>query len=249
MKISVQLYTVRDVLAKDPAPTLAAIGQMGFKYVETAGYAGKTPKEFKQMLNDSGLKCSGMHVSYEACEKEMARVLDEAALLGSKYVIVPGIPGRIIEQGWDKVGMNLQAFGEQAAKERHVFAYHNHAHEFETKVGDKTAYDVLFSAACPDYVKCQVDLWWAYYGHVDPAKLLERYGKRVRLVHLKDGKGRGNEPQAEAGNGVMDWDTVLKACDRSEVEFGSVELDECPRPPLESIKISLDFFRSKGYRG
>lgn len=249
MKISVQLYTVRDQMAQDPAGTLMAIGKMGYHYVELAGTAGKTAKEFKGLLNDAGLKASGMHVSYEACEKGMQPILDDAAVLGCKHVIVPGIPGSAVAKGWDWVGMKLQEFGEKAAKERHVFGYHNHAHEFETKVNGKTAFDILFSAACPDFVKCQVDLWWAYYGNVDPAALLDQYGKRVRCVHLKDGKGRGNAPQAEAGNGVMEWDKVLKACDRCDVEFGAVELDECPRPPLESIKISLDYFRAKGYKG
>lgn len=249
MKISVQLYTVRDVLAKDPPGTLNAIGKMGYRYVETAGYAGLDAKGFKKLLSEAGLKCSGMHVSYDQCEKEMGKVLDEAAILGSKHVIVPGLPGRATDNGWDWVGMKLQEFGEQAAKERHVFAYHNHDHEFRTKIDGKPALDVLYSAACPDYVKCQMDLWWVYYAEVDPVAVLSQYGSRVRTVHLKDGKGRGSAPQAEAGNGVQDWDAILKACDRAGVEFGVVELDTCPRPPLESIKICLDYFRAQGYRG
>lgn len=248
MKISVQLYTLRDQMGQDPVGTLRELGKMGYRYVETAGLAGKSAKEFRAILQDANLKASGMHVGYGACDTEMNKVLDEAQTLGSPYVIVPGLPGEAIQRGWEWVGTKLQEFGEKASARKIGFAYHNHAHEFDI-VDKKLAYDRLFAAACPDHVKCQIDLWWAYYGLVDPAKLVRRYGTRVRLVHLKDGKGRGDAPQAEAGQGVMDWNRVLAACDEAKVEFGVVELDTCPRPPLESVRMCLDYFRGRGYRG
>ncbi|MCE9558767.1 MAG: sugar phosphate isomerase/epimerase [Armatimonadetes bacterium] len=246
MKLSVQLYTVRDKMDQDAAATLVAIRKMGLRFVETAGFAGHKPAEFAKFIKDAGLRTSGMHVSYDACEKEIQKVIHEAHLCDSKYVIVPGLPGRATEKGWGAAGEKLASFGEKCYAAGLGFAYHNHSHEFEM-IGSHTALDILYSAGCPDYLKCQLDLFWVYYGNVDCVKLLEQYGSRVKLVHLKDGKGRGNSPQAEAGDGVMDWDKILPACKKAGVEFGAIEFDTAPRDPLLSIKASLDYFRSKGF--
>lgn len=247
MKISLQLYTVRDQMNADPAGTLKALGKMGLKWVETAGTAGKSTPEFAAMLKDAGLKVSGMHVGLDACEKELDTVLKDAEILKSPYIVVPWVPESSYKDGWDKIGLRLQSIGEKVASVKRGFAYHNHTFEF-VDAGGRTGYDALFEAACPDYVKNEIDLWWAHCGKQDPAELVLKYGNRVRLVHLKDGKGCQDPTQMEAGRGVMDWDKVLKACEKAKVEYGCIELDTCPNPPLESVKTSLDFFRSKGYR-
>lgn len=247
MKLSIQLYTVRDLLDKDPAGTLKAIGKLGLKYAETAGYAGRPVKEFASMMKDAGLKASGMHVGLEPCEKELDKVIDEANTLGCKYIIVPWIPESLYKEGWDHVGLRLQAVGEKVSKAKKVFCYHNHAFEF-VDVNGKTGYDILFSAACPDYVFNQIDLWWAHVGKQDTAKLVEKYGHRVKLVHLKDGLDDQDGKQMPAGKGSIDWTATCKALDKAKVDFGVIEFDTCPGPPYESIKESLDFFRAKGYR-
>lgn len=247
MKLSVQLYTVRDLMDKDPAGTLRGIGKLGLKHAETAGYAGKPVKEFAAMMKDAGLKASGMHVGLDACEKELSKVVDEADALGCRYVIVPWAPESAYKDGWDKFGMRLHTIGENLSKSKKVFCYHNHAHEFQD-VNGKTGFDILFSAACPDHVFCQIDLWWAHVGKQDPAKLVEKYGSRVKLVHLKDGLDDEKQTQMPAGKGSIDWTSTCKALDKAKTEFGVIEFDTCPGPPLDSIRESLDFFRAKGYK-
>ncbi len=246
MKISVQLYSVRDQMGKDPAGTLKAVAKTGLHYVETAGYAGKSVEEFAQMVKDAGITFSGMHAGFEAAENNLDGLLHEAKVLNCPYIIVPGLPGSLIQEGWDHAGIRLQAIGEKVAKAKRSFAYHNHNHEF-VDVKGRTGYDILFESACPDFVKNQIDLWWAYVGNQDVPKLLDKYGKRVKLVHLKDGKSRDGA-QAVAGDGAMDWDPILKACDRCKVDFGSIEFDEAPGDPIECIAQSLAFFRKKGYK-
>lgn len=246
MKISVQLYTLRDVMSHDPAGTLAALRQMGYRYVETAGTAGKSPAEFRAMLDASGLQVSGMHVGIEACEADIDAVLAEAEALDAPYVIVPYAPESSYQDGWDKLAVRLQAIGEKVTAAGRTFAYHNHAFEF-APVDGRTGWDLLLDAASPEHVKAQIDLWWVFCGGHSPADTLMRYAGRTPLVHLKDGTECADHAQIEAGRGVMKWDEVLKACDDAQVEFGVVELDTCPNPPLESVKVCLDFFRSKGH--
>jgi sugar phosphate isomerase/epimerase len=247
MKIGVQLYTVRDDMAKDPEGTLQKIGQMGYRFVETAGFAGRSAKEFAKLLADNGLSACGMHVGLEDCESNLSKLLEDATALNCPYLIVPWVPESAYKDGWDRLGERLQAIGERVGAAGKGFAYHNHAFEF-VDVQGKTGFDILFSAACPDCLLAEMDLWWAYCGMRDPAGLLKRHGHRTKLVHLKDGKSPQDSVHAAAGDGVMPWDAVLATCREAKVEYGVVELDTSPGPALESVKKSLAFFRSKGFK-
>ena len=68
--VGLQLYTLRNELGKDPDGTLKKVAEIGYKEVETFGYSdgkffGKTPAEFKALLNSLGLSTpSGHYVSH-----------------------------------------------------------------------------------------------------------------------------------------------------------------------------------------
>lgn len=233
-------------MSNDPAGTLMEIGKMGYKFVETAGYAGKTVEEFAELMKKAGLKTSGMHVGMAECESKLDQVLHEASVLKCPYIIVPGIGKDVYGEGWDKAGLRLQAIGEKVSKAKKSFCYHNHAFEFDV-VDGKTGYEVMFDAACPDFLFNEIDLWWAHCGKQDVPKILAKYGSRVKCVHLKDGLKCDEGTHMEAGKGVMTWDPILAACKKAKVDFGVVELDSSPRAPLESVRACLQFFRSKGF--
>lgn len=245
MRLSVQLYTVRDQMARDPAATLQAVRSMGYRYVETAGTAGRPAPEFAKMIADAGLRVSGMHVSLEACEHGLAGVLNEAEALGSPYVIVPYAPESAYRTGWFHLGMRLQVIGEKVATAKRTFGYHNHAFEFQD-AGGRTGFDVLMESACPDYVKAEIDLWWALCGGQDPASLVRRHRQRTPLVHLKDGSSIRESVHQPAGRGIQNWKAILAACREAKVEYGVVELDTSPGSPLAAIQASHDYFRERG---
>src|SRR4051812_45734497 len=91
--ISLQLYTVRDLLAKDFAGTVKQVAAIGYRNVEMAGYGNLgNAKDAKNALDDAGLKVSGAHAPIDALEKELDRVLDENALLGTNNIICPWMP-------------------------------------------------------------------------------------------------------------------------------------------------------------
>lgn len=57
----------------------------------------------------------------------------------------------------------------------------------------------------------------------------------------------GSEPQdAIAGQGALDWNSILAACAEARVEFGVVEMDHPPGDPLDAVRRCVEFFRSRG---
>src|SRR2546423_4079991 len=94
--IGFQLYTVRGEFSRDVPGTLKKVAQLGYKAVEFWGYAG-TPKvyqkysasELRKVLDDSGLKCCGMHLDLKALAKEnFQQTVETNRTLGSEYLNV-----------------------------------------------------------------------------------------------------------------------------------------------------------------
>jgi hypothetical protein len=60
-RLGVQLYVLRDLLAKDFDGTLAKVAGMGIKTVEFSGFYDRTAPEVRTSLSNAGLTASGAH--------------------------------------------------------------------------------------------------------------------------------------------------------------------------------------------
>ena len=54
MKYGLQMYSVRDVTDKDLAGALKKVAEMGYSFVEFAGFFGHEAREVKAMLDAVG---------------------------------------------------------------------------------------------------------------------------------------------------------------------------------------------------
>lgn len=63
MGIGLQLFTVREDLAKDFTGTLRRVAELGYEGVEFAGYGGFSTEELNDLLQELNLKAIGAHVS------------------------------------------------------------------------------------------------------------------------------------------------------------------------------------------
>lgn len=247
--ISVQLYTVRDLLAKDFAGTVKQIAQIGYKAVEMAGYGNlKSAAEAKKALDDAGLKVSGAHASIDLLEKDLEKVLDENQTLGNTNLVCPFLPEnrRKDAAGWKQVAQSLNRIGRAVHERGMTFAYHNHSFEFQQFDGKK-GYDILWENTEPHLVKAEVDVYWVKHGGEDPVERINKLGDRVLLLHLKDMAAGADKKFAEVGTGILDFKAILAAAEKAGAQWGAVEQDNCyDTPPLEAIKTSLENLKKLG---
>lgn len=244
MKLSVQLYTVRDQASADLPATLKTLKDSGLNYVELAGLHGRSASEWKALLDDLGLKVSGSHIGLDQFESRLDELFEENRVLENKYLVIPWIGAADYAGGWAEVADRFAAIGEKVNAAGFVLAYHNH--DFEFKNEGKPGLDVLYESASPEALQAQIDAYWVLRGGQDPAAYVRKLKGRVPLVHLKDGTGSGDVKFLPAGEGDIDYVALLAACDEAGVEFGSIELDVSPIPPLEAVAKSVTFLRGKG---
>jgi sugar phosphate isomerase/epimerase len=243
--IGVQLYTVREQLAKDLPGTLASIRKIGYQEVETYWdvYSHPAP-ELKKIINDNGLQVRSGHFNYDGLDSKF----DYAKELGVHYVICPMLPKDMwtSADGFKKAAVQLNTWGERAKKMGLQFGFHNHNYEFR-QFGDQTGFDLLMKGTDPGLVCLEMDCYWMTQAGKDPVKMMNRLGKRVQLLHLKDRKA-GFPPSQEmnaaaehfapVGRGSIDWKAIIGAAKSHGIERFYAEQDTSELPPLEDLTIS-----------
>ena len=86
-QIGLELYTVRDMIAKDYLGTLEKVAAIGYKEIEPAGgYANLSPKQFRAELDRLGLKMPSTHSGISAGEaSDVEKQLQGFQIMGIQY--------------------------------------------------------------------------------------------------------------------------------------------------------------------
>jgi sugar phosphate isomerase/epimerase len=235
--VGLQLYSLRDQFKQDVAATLDQVRAFGITNVELAGTYGVAPEKFKEMLDARHLKAVSAHFPYEQCRDDIEGVAREAKLLGLEYAGCAWIPHKdpFDEKTCREAAAVFNRAGEALAKHGIKFFYHTHGYEF-LPYRDGTLFDLLMAETNPEYVGIEMDVFWVVHPGQDPVKLLEKYGKRFELMHVKDmkrGTPGGFTGQSDVtnnvvlGQGMIDWPRVFRAAKKAGVKWYFIE-DESP---------------------
>jgi sugar phosphate isomerase/epimerase len=248
--IGLQLYSLRADFAKNVPSTLDKVQSFGIKYVELAGTYNLTADQFKKELANRKLKAISGHFPYERYKDDPEGVARDAKALGLQYAGCAWITheGDFDEKQCRAAAAVFNKAGKVLAQNGIQFFYHTHGYEFRTH-GDATLFDLLMKETDPKTVHYEMDVFWIVHPGQDPVKLLQRYGKRWALMHVKDMKkgtpvglftGHSDVNNDVAlGTGTIDWPPILQAAARAGIKYYFIE-DESSAA-AEHIPQSLKF--------
>ncbi len=243
--IGLQLFSVREDLARDLPGTLAAVAKMGYEGVEFAGYHGYGAQDLRRILDERGLVCCGSHLQLEALlGDEFERTIEFNQALGNRFLVVASLPKERVptRAAWLE---HARLFGELTAKAKGYgmrLGYHNHATEFQPLEGE-LPWDTFFSHTSPEIVM-QLDTGNAVSGGGDPIATLKRFPGRAVTIHLKE--YMGGHGRAIIGEGDTRWDELFALCERGGTEWYIVEQASNKYPPLECVDRCLQALRRMG---
>lgn len=248
MGIGLQLYTLRDDLARDFEGTLRHVAKMGYEGVEFAGYGGLQAGALKALLQELNLKAVGAHVSLAAIKSDLQAEIVYLKAIGAKYLICPYLDVKQFktEEDWKELFAFFAQVGEACSQEGLVFCYHNHAFEFEHKVDGGFVFDAMYDATPAASVQVEMDTGWVQYAGQDTLSYIARYAGRLPLVHLKDYDGadaEGHINTLELGRGTLPLTDIIRASAEAGTEWLIVEQDRCANPPLECVETSLSWLK------
>ena len=260
-KMGLQLFTVRDAMAKDVVGTLKKVRELGYEDLEIYGfdgvndtYYGIKSKDFKGILDDIGLTTSSGHYGFadyfEKSGSDMMRYVDQciagAFNLGQSYITWPWMaPEYRTLESFKKLPDRLNAIGERVTKAGLGFAYHNHDFEF-TDFDGINGYDIILKETDADLVKLQLDLYWAVHScKLSIPELIAKQPGRFPMWHIKD-MDKVTRDYTELGNGSIDYTKILpKAEPISGLEFYYIEQGgNFAVNSMQSIEDSAAFFKA-----
>jgi sugar phosphate isomerase/epimerase len=242
--IAIQLYTVRDLAAKDFFGVLEQIAQIGYAGVEPAGLHGHSPAEVRKALDDLHLACPSAHMGLPTREN-LGEIVDTAKALGLATVITGAGPHDFKTlDGIKAAAEKFQAAAELLRPHGLALGYHNHWWEFD-EIDGRLGYEIFLEHA--PRVLSQLDIYWAgNFGRVDVPAVLRKYAARVPLLHIKDGPLVQGQPHTAAGAGKMDIPGIVAAANDRVLKWLIVELDSCATDMMTAVRESFLYLTKAG---
>ena len=267
LKVGLQLYSIRDEMEKSVEESLKTVKEMGYDYVEFAGYFGKTAEEIKSLLDRYDLKCISVHQSPDLFVSDGEPAVEYLKTIGAKYCAIPWYDASKLKgtDKWDETVKTFVKVGKLLKDNRIQLLYHNHDFEFKQFEG-KFLLDWLYETLSPNIFAPEIDTCWVRYAGYDPVEYLKKYTGRISVVHLKDFVGGtsdspvyeliGDDKKSDKnvdfkfvplGRGIQDFQAIINASAEAGAEYVIVEQDQSyDIPSLEAVQISREYLKTLG---
>lgn len=258
LPLGLQLYSVREMLPTDYEGTLKKIGALGYKQVEAAGFYDKSASQVKQAMQSSGLQCVSSHYPLPALQAKFDEILAFNKEIGVQYLIcaAPGFQHpptstadfmkkfrSITLADWRWNAEQFNKMGEKVSAAGLKFGYHNHYMELH-KTDGVVPLDELMRLTDPAKVTFEMDCGWVMVGGGNPVDYLERYPKRISMLHIKDFKQLNPPKVCELGQGIIHYGPIFKAAAKTgNIKHMFVEQEEFDMPWPQALKVDADYMK------
>lgn len=247
--IGLQLYTLRDIIKKDVKGTLEEVARIGYKNIETYGYADEKIfdipfSDFVKIANDLGLNIVSGHYStgFNSTATGNLRngweqAVRDAKAAGQKYVVIPSLDSgesKTIDD-YKKACELLNKGGEVCMNYGIKLGFHNHNTEF-VKMEDQIPYDLMLAELDPSLVTMELDLYWIVRGGYNPLDYFKKYPGRFELWHVKDMNKTDPTQTTSPGSGSINFHEIFNHAEHAGMKACFVEIEDYEVSEYDSIK-------------
>lgn len=243
--VGLEMYSVRDELARDPQGTTRAVARMGYQDVEYFapyfGWSEALTKELKSVLDGSGITCLSTHNDSKYLDPDnLAKARDRNMMLGSKFVILASAGEIKTLDGWKEVAEKLNRAAHFLKASGLRTGYHNHELEF-TPLDGKRPIEIIAKETDPSVV-LQLDVGTCLKAGSDPVAWIHANPGRIVSMHCKEWSPTG-QYHVLLGEGKADWKAIFKAAEHGGgIEFYLIEQEGSDYSELETAERCLKSF-------
>ncbi len=248
-KVALQLSTLQDVARMDLLGAIELAAKIGYPAIEFSGYYGVKPSAVRRRLEELQLEAVGNHVpidwgNLKSLGKDMEREIQYALEIGVPRIIAPWAPlqekptmddVRHLVRVLERAALQVRAAGLQ-------FGYHNHVSEL-VHVNGKLILDHVLERIPAELMFLELDVGWVYMAGLHAADLINRYGSRLELMHIRDFGTQRTD--TVIGEGVINFDPLLRAAAEADVQYYVVCQEQFELTSVDSARLSLQFFQDR----
>jgi sugar phosphate isomerase/epimerase len=247
--VGLEMYSVRDALAKDLMGTVRAVAEMGYQglefYAPYFDWTAAQAKDMRKLLDDLKIRCFSTHndSAFFVADK-LRHGRDINLILGSKYMVMASSHEQPGPDGWRKVADTLNAAVDKLAADGLGVGYHNHQLEFTLSDGVRPM-EILAENTKPS-VMLQLDVGTCIEAGPDPVAWIKANPGRIRSMHCKDWSPEsGKGYTVLLGEGVAPWKKLFDAAQNGGgIEYYLVEQEGSRFTELDTAQKCLQSFRS-----
>ena len=214
--VGLELYSVRNFLAKDLMGTVRGVAEMGYEVVEFySPYLQWTPETaagVRKLLDELKISCPSTHNGANAFQPEnLQKAIDLNQAIGSKAIIMAS-PGKVATlDDFRAIADRLNAAAERLRPLGMAAGFHNHAMEWRPINGVRPM-DVLAERTSKDVI-LQLDVGTTVEAGTDAVAWIHAHPGRIRSIHCKDWAADGRGYAVNFGEGDAPWGKILDAAE------------------------------------
>lgn len=246
--VGLELFSVRDILAKDMMDTVRQVAKLGYEGVEFFSpyfsWTTAQAKDVRKLLDDLNIKAFSTHNSASSFAPEnVDKAIELNTIIGSKFIVMAS-SGKVEGlDGWKKVAATLSQGHEKFMKAGIRGGYHNHQTEFKPLDGTRPM--EILAKETPKTLMLQLDVGTCIEAGSDPVLWINQNPGRINCIHCKDWS-----PDKELGykvlfgEGAAPWKKIFEAAEKKGgIEYYLVEQEGSRFSSIESAQRCLESFR------
>ncbi|TFF34856.1 sugar phosphate isomerase/epimerase family protein [Mucilaginibacter psychrotolerans] len=249
----IQLYMVREEMARDAGGTMKQLGAMGYTQLESYGgdkgiFWGLSPIKFQKLATGNGLTLVSAHHN-PMSTPEFEQLAAQAAQIGMQYLVCPWLGPQNSIDDFKRFADDFNQRGKICNAHGIRYAYHPHDYPYKP-VDGQLPIDVLLAGTDAALVDFQMDVYYTLIEGQDPYQYLAKYKGRFKLMHLRDvlkhrlPKGSADESACDMGEGIINFSRLVHAAQAEGVTYFFVEQSRFyHESPLQSAKKNVNFLK------
>jgi sugar phosphate isomerase/epimerase len=250
--LGLELFSVREELAKDLFGTVRTVAKIGYEAVEFfSPYYQWEPayaKQVRQLLDEVGLRAPSTHNGANVFTPDgLKKAIELNQIIGSNLIVMASA-GRGVAtlDDWKRVAERLTAASETLRPLGMRAGFHNHQLEF-TAIDGTRPMDVL-ARHTPQDVVLQLDVGTCVHAGQDPVAWIKANPGRITSIHCKDwapGEGENKGYHVLTGEGAAPWKAIRAAAESvGGVETYLIEQEGSRFPPFETAAKCLSAWKA-----
>jgi len=245
--VGLEMFSVRNELAKDLTGTVKAVAKAGYQGVEFFApymqWTAAQTKDVRKLLDDLGMKCYSTHNGPNSFTTQVDKAIELNGILGSNFIVCASAGKVVGLDGWKKVADMLNGGAEKMKAAKIRAGYHNHQAEFRELEG-KLPIEVIASNT-EKSIMLQLDVGTCIEAGQDPVAWINKNPKRINCVHCKDwSSDKSKGYRVLFGDGDAKWKEIFKAAEKKGgIEYYLIEQEGYSLPPFETIEKCLENYK------
>ncbi len=241
------LSSLKNEVHENPEEVFRQLAEAGYAYIESIGRYGIPAEHTIPHIKKYGLTPITTGDGISQLLDNTQHYLDIATKYNLPYIVcyypwMHSADNLTFEQCLEAAD-NLNKIAGIVHDNGQKFAWHNHHKEFHPLTDGTLPFDIIMENTNKDLVHLELDIFWVKHAGHDPLKVMEKYGERITILHLKDMRPGREMKNTAPGKGIIEFGPILAMKEQTAAEYLIVEFAGEELGVQQAIE-SIDYLNS-----